>query len=152
MGSPIGQNMRLNMAIPDVVINYWAVLVTGLVGFFIGMIWYSPAVFGNLWMNWSGLNPNKAKSMKKKSMAGFLVLALIGSLLMAFVLAHFVQYLTVTSFNDVLRLAFLVWLGFTAPITVGMVLWQGKPWKLWFLMESHNLLVFIIMTWILSSW
>jgi hypothetical protein len=39
----------------------WIVLLVGLVPLAVGMIWYSPKVFGNAWLNSSGLTPEKLK-------------------------------------------------------------------------------------------
>ncbi len=38
-------------------VNYLAVLVAAIVGMVVGFIWYSPKVFGKMWMKLSGVNP-----------------------------------------------------------------------------------------------
>lgn len=37
------------------------------------------------------------------------------------------------------------WLGFIAPVTLGVVLWEGKPWKLWVLHNAYYLLALLVM-------
>lgn len=44
------------------------------------------------------------------------------------------------------------WLGFVAPTTVGMVLWEGKPWKLWIITAGFYLLSLLLMGVILGAW
>ncbi len=44
---------------PPVDINYWAVLVAAVVSMVIGALWYSPVLFGKLWMKYSGLSDKK---------------------------------------------------------------------------------------------
>ena len=40
-------------------INWLAAIVAGLAGFFIGGAWYSPALFGKIWMAETGIDPQK---------------------------------------------------------------------------------------------
>lgn len=44
------------------------------------------------------------------------------------------------------------WLGFVAPVTLGGVLWEGKPWKLWGLNNGYQLLSLLVMGVILALW
>ena len=41
--------------------NFYAVLVSTLVTLLIGFVWYSPKVFGTIWMNETGMTEEKAK-------------------------------------------------------------------------------------------
>ncbi len=80
----------------------------------------------------------------------------VGSLLMAFVLAHALifasNYLKIFDVSAGLTGAFWKWLGFIAPVTLGSVLWEGKSWKLWFLNNGYYLLSLIVMGVILAVW
>ena len=46
--------------------NHWAILVSALLLWFLGAIWYSPALFARPWMAMLGITPDKTK--KNKSM------------------------------------------------------------------------------------
>lgn len=133
-------------------INYWAVLVAGVVGMAVGALWYSPLLFGNVWARLSGFTKEKMEAAKKKGMAKEYILALIGSLVMACVLAHFVVGLNLSTFWDVAQLAFWAWLGFIATTLLSAVLWEGKKWSVWLINNAYYLVVLIIMGWILVSW
>jgi hypothetical protein len=40
-------------------LNYWAIVVTGVVAFFLSIIWYSPLIFGKIWEQYRNVrNPN----------------------------------------------------------------------------------------------
>lgn len=41
---------------------------------------------------------------------------------------------------------------FIAPVTLGVVLWEGKPWKLWVLNNGYQLLSLLVMGVILAIW
>src|SRR5262249_12126554 len=136
-------------------INYWAVLVSAIASMVIGSIWYGP-LFGKMWMGLVGLTPEKVAGAKAKGMtASYLVMA-VGSLVMAFVLAHSIvfgaSYLQISGLNAGLQGAFWSWLGFIAPITLGSVLWEGRSWKLWFVNNGYYLLTLLVMGAILAVW
>lgn len=133
------------MAVGLVAVNYVAVLVAAIVGYVIGMAWYSPSLFGKMWMNLANIKPDK-KGMTNKMIAGF-----VGTLVMSFVLAHFIVFTGVSAIMDVAMLGFLLWLGFLATTMLGMVLWEGKPVKLYILNTVHYLVVLIVMGAILVS-
>ncbi len=141
---------------PVVPINYWAVLLCGIVSIVLGFVWYGP-LFGKLWMSLSGQTAERieaAKAEGKGKMYRGYALAFIGALVMAYVLAHSLvfgnAYLGTSGISGGLMVGFWNWLGFIAPVTLGMVLWDGKPWKLWFLNNAYQLLLLLIMGVILS--
>lgn len=69
-------------------INYVAVLVAALIFMAVGFVWYALPVFGKSWMKETGL---KEADLKAGPGTGY-VLAMLGGLFQAYVLAHFVDY------------------------------------------------------------
>jgi len=67
-------------------------LVAAIAGMLIGAFWYSPLLFGKLWMRLSGLTEKQLNEAKKKGMGKLYFIAFIGILVMSYVLAHFVDY------------------------------------------------------------
>ena len=133
-------------------VNYLAVLVAGIASMVFGMIWYAPAVFGKNWMAWSGLTEQKMAELKARGMGKFYFIAFLGSLVMAYVLAHFVQVWNAAGIGGAWKLAFWVWLGFVATVMLGPVLWEGKSVKLYFLNAIYQLLNIFVMALILVYW
>ena len=66
-------------------INLWAVLVAALVTMGIGALWYSPALFGKIWMRANGFSGNEPGG----NMARTMIIAFILSLIMSLNLAAF---------------------------------------------------------------
>ena len=126
------------------VINWVAVAVASVASFAVGMIWYSPMLFGNTWIKLSGVDPKKMKGDKKKmmmtSMLGGAVIALVSSSVMA----HFIDYTGATTAMAGAVTAFWAWLGFVATVQVGMVLWEGKPVKLFLLHTAQSLIALVV--------
>ena len=131
-----------------IVINYWSVLCAAIASFVIGMLWYGP-LFGKMWMKLSGITPKK---MKGKSPVQSMIIGFIATLITAYVLAHFVQYMMAATFVAGTQLAFWLWLGLVAPVQLGSYLWEGKPFALFLLNTTHNLVSLVIMTGILAVW
>ncbi len=133
-------------------VNYVAVLVSSILAMVIGGFWYSPFLFGKMWMKLSGLTQKDMEACKKKGMAKYYLVQFIASLLTAFVLAMFLGLLSVTSIMGGLQVAFWVWLGFNATQMVGCVLWEGKPVKLYILNVAHQLVNLLVMGVVLAAW
>src|SRR3989344_5500893 len=132
------------MSVPDVVINYWIVALATVVSFFIGMLWYSPFLFGKMWMKEMGIKKHKENGMGK-----FIVINLIGTFITACVLAHFVKYVTAQNFADAFQLGLWIWLGFFGAATLlGSVTWEGKSWTLYFINGFYWLVNLVAMSWI----
>ena len=136
----------------EVPVNYLAVLVAAIVPMVLGFLWYGP-LFGKQWMAWSGVVPDAGA--KAKVNIGYAV-AFVGALLMSYVLSHLIvfasAYMQTSGTVAGLSTGFWVWLGFVAPVLLGHTLWEGKPWKLYFLNNSYQLLSLLIMSAILAAW
>ncbi len=92
-------------------INYFAVIAAVIANQAIGFTWYGP-LFGKLWRGLSGISEKQAAEQKKKGMGSTFAIAALGSFVMAFVLAHFVDYVEATTIGGAVQLAFWLWLGF----------------------------------------
>ena len=113
----------------DIAVNYGAVLVAAIVSYAIGAVWHSPVGFGKQWMRMMGLTPEKMRSMpltaKQAMTIGFFVTVLV-----AFVLAYFMNVAGAVDISSALQLGFWVWLCFLAPTLANGWLWEGKSLKL----------------------
>lgn len=114
-------------------INYVAVLVAALASIVLGFAWYGP-LFGKQWMAMMGFTKESIDAAKKKGMAKTYVLMAVGSLVMAYVLAHALvfasAYTKTVGVSAGLMVGFWNWLGFVMPVKMGDQLWGGKPWML----------------------
>jgi hypothetical protein len=140
------------MGFPNIEVNYLAILVAAVVSFVIGMLWYSPILFGNAWMKASGITKKDIEKSKKKGMGKQMITAFISSLVMAYVLAIFVKLSSAASFIHGVKVGFWLWLGFVATIALGSILWEGKPFKYYLINVSYWLVNVAIMAGILAVW
>lgn len=136
----------------EISINYWAVLAAGAASFVIGMIWYAPGVFGNAWMRAGKFSKESMDEAHKKGMAWRFFTMFLGSLLIAYILAHFVQYTSSATFAMGMTTGFWVWLGFVVPVLIGSVLWENKSFAYYLINVAFHLVSLLVMGGILAAW
>jgi hypothetical protein len=122
----------------------------------LGALWYGP-LFGKEWAKLMGLKiPEKMDDKAKKAMMQSYGLMALGALVMSYVLAHAVifgeSYLGVVGAWGGAQAGFWYWIGFVAPVTLGTVLWEQKPWKLWFINVGYYLVGLVLIGILLSIW
>ena len=138
-------------------VNYFAILACAAAAIIIGFTWYGP-LFGKPWMKMTGMDnlPPEVMEKGKKQMPMMAAIQFVGALIMGFVLSHSLvfasTYLGESGVSAGLQTGFWNWLGFVAPVTIGMVLWEGKPWKLWAIVAGNWLVTLLVMGVILALW
>ena len=137
---------------PTVDINIWAVIIAALVNMALGFWWYSQAGFGKPWMKEMGITSDKIEASKKKGMGPSYLLALVSAFVMAYVLAHIVDFAGATTFGAGMVGGFWCWLGFIATVGTAMVLWEGKSWRLYSIVMGYYLVALLLMGGLLATW
>lgn len=116
----------------------------------LGMLWYGP-LFGKQWMALMKLKMSDAKKMQL-SPGQAISLGFVSTIVSAVVLACFVSYADIKTIDGAVKLAGLLWLGFSAPLLFSGFLWENKPIKLFILNATHRLIELVIMALILVRW
>ncbi len=137
---------------PPVDLNYLAILVSVVASFILGLLWYSPLLFRKPWMKMMGITQQHMEESKKKGMAKLYIGNFVTTLIMVYVLSHFVDYAQAKTITDGLQLGLWVWLGFIATLLFGSILWEGKPFKLFLINAGYRLVELLIVASILSAW
>lgn len=132
---------------PSVEINWWALLAAALINMVIGAIWYSPGVFGKHWAKLTG-HKTEGGAMANSGYA----VSVIGALLQAFVLVHFVRYAGAISFWKGLETGFFLWLAFVLIVMAAMNAFEGRKWRLVQINSGYWLLVLAVNGGLLAAW
>ncbi|MBI4257092.1 DUF1761 domain-containing protein [Candidatus Uhrbacteria bacterium] len=132
----------------DIEVNYLSVLVAALSSMVLGSLWYGP-LFGKKWMALMGFTKEKMEQ-DKPNMGKLYATQAVASLVMAYVLFHFT--FPAQNLSEALEWTAWIWLGFVATITLGNVLWGGRPKELWILENAYHLLSLLVMTAIMYNW
>lgn len=134
-------------------INLLAVVVAAIGSMILGSIWYGP-LFGKVWMNlmgWGNMTPEQMAEGKKSMMKNY-AWQFIGSVVTAAVMGSVISAFGAGDLMSGVRVAFCVWLGFFAAGSLGMMLWEGKPMKLWLLNNAYNLVNLSWMGVLMALW
>jgi len=130
-------------------LNYVAILVSGIMLWVLGAIWYSPALFAKPWMEILGIK--KGESKQSGLMLG-MVASLIGDFVLSFILAHLVFWANATGFKNGCVLGVLVWIGFIAAPNLPQGIYERRPFKLFAINSGYWLLCLFLAGGLLAAW
>ena len=131
-------------------VNYLAVLVTAIVVFVLGWLWYSPFLFYKPLMRARGSDPAAAAAGAMP--AGKLVIEFLRCFVLVYVIAHFVVLLGVSNWFIAAHFGLLLWIGFPVVLLVGSVLWEHVPVKVAAIHAGDWLVKLLVIPIILSAW
>ncbi len=137
----------------DVVINYWAVLVSAVASVVLGFIWYGP-LFGKQWMALNGMTMPDPKP-KMSAMTNPMIISIIGASFMSWMTAFALGMASQTAGFTTACVLIVVasnWLGFIVPVSLNSVAWEQKSWKLFAINTGYWLVYGIISGYILFGW
>jgi hypothetical protein len=130
----------------NVPVNFVSLLLAAAAALGFGALWYSPVLFGLRWANLTGVDEEMAKGSTASYAIYFLAL-----LLQAYITAIVLFYFESTSVLDGLWVGFLIWLGFLATGSVGIILWERKPAGLYVINNGYMLLSSLIISVIIAG-
>lgn len=133
-------------------INYWAVLVSAMIFYGFGTVWYSPLLFSKIWMAESGINEEKLAQMGKGHSLRVFITTFILSLLMAFITAHLAEFLHSDSLGSGVMLALMLWLGYVVSSMGTNYLYEDKSFRFLMINAGYFLIGLLEMSVILSLW
>ena len=126
------------------------VLLAAVSAMVIGMIWYSPAVFGKPWMKMMGIT----NADMKKKMAEAMIWLVVISLITAYTLAHFTAYthlyLGGSWLAASLVTALWAWFGLAATAIFAHGVFDPRDKKILYINAANRLVTFLVMALILT--
>ena len=134
--------------------NYLAIFVASIIGMAVGMVWYSPAIFGKAWLKALGWSEKDLKQKKKgaKSMNVLMGTSFVCTLLTAYVLSTILNYWQTPSVMLGLQVGFWLWLSFTTAFALPTYLFEQRSLKLFAINAGHQLVVTLVMAVVLAIW
>jgi hypothetical protein len=129
-------------------INYLAIIVAALSSFMVGWIWYGP-LFGKIWMKLHGFSEEELKE-SSMSMPVIMVVNYIATAMAALAIAMFIGPEATAGFGIFAGLMIAIfWIGTSR---LNDVLYEKKPWRLFFINVGYNTVIYVIMGAILGAW
>ncbi len=105
-------------------INYIGLVAAVVAAFIASSLWYSPVLFGKLFLELSGFQQSPSPSALR------IAFELARTFVLAGVLAHFGVLLKLSGWVATLRFSIVLWVGFPVVLLSGSVSWQNVPWAL----------------------
>lgn len=133
------------VALPPV--NLMAVIGVAVLHFVIGMLWYSPLLFGKTWLNALG---KTKKQMKKPGPA--LLLHLAAGFIFTYVLANAVMLSQAKTAIDGAMMGFFLWLGFVVTTNLATYIFENRKMKLYYIYMSYQFVGMLVSGAILALW
>lgn len=123
------------------------IAVVVLIQQFVGFVWYSPFLFGNLWLDHVG------KSIDVLKRAGFIpyLISILGAILLCYILSKLIYAAEVRTANEGLKLGFFCWLGFVLPAIVILYAFAGRSPELISIDSGYFLVNFCLAGTILAA-
>lgn len=137
------------MHIPAV--NYLAVLVSGVILFILGGLWYSPALFARRWIALQGKTEEELKAGARPKPWLFIA-AFVCGLLQAYVLAILLNHFRPLNAWKGIEVGIACWVGLAAATSFATANFSCKPIALWAIDSGFNLVSFAIAGAIIGWW
>ena len=129
-------------------INWLAVIVAAVLNMVIGGLWYSPMLFGKMWMQLSGFSEADKEKAAQSGMAKMYIMQFIFTLLFATFLGHF----QAASIGEAITWGIVLWIGVVLPVTIGDYLWMKRSMKLYMINIAQFLVIIIVDNILFASW
>ncbi len=139
-------------------VNLWAVLVSAILFFAFGALWYSPVLFGKAWTRAMGWKRDELESKKEGfNMPLAFGMMFVAGLVMAFVTAHIITFMGVvfpdlTPLQTGLTTVSWLWLGYIATYVISQVAYEKKSWSYYFINTGYWLGGLIITGVVVGLW
>jgi hypothetical protein len=134
---------------PEVSINLLAVLIAAVINMVLGALWYSPVLFAKPWLAALG---KTEEEVKQKSPGPIYAINTIGNLVLAYVLAHIIDYAHATTVVQGAQTGFWIWIGFLVPTLLTVYMFEMRNIKLYFIFITYQLIALVLEGIILAIW
>ena len=131
-------------------INLVAIIVAVIANMAVGMIWFSPRVFGIVWMDLAGLTPEKIQ--KGGGPANAMLLALVMAIVTAVTLSILFVLMDIRTVQDGITVSLLLGIGLLATSQITHGTFENRPLKLTAITLSHEIVGYIVMGIVLALW
>ena len=136
---------------PGIHINVLAVVASALGAFVLGAFWYSPLLFGNLWVKAHGFKEDQVREMQRTAGRAYST-AMACYVVMGVVFSVVFSYMGGQGLVSGLWVGFLIWMGFLLPTGLMTTMFSGRSIRGYLIDTGYQLTYLLIMGTILSSW
>ena len=126
--------------------DYRAVVAAGFAAFVMSSLYYSPPLLGNVWRAVDPIGADATLSLWKVPVE---ILRTFG---VTYVAARLLAMVGRDGVGNAVRLALLLWFGFSGLMWVGAVMWERSPWQVAAIHSGDWLVKIVLISAVLSVW
>ncbi|MBI3458045.1 MAG: DUF1761 domain-containing protein [Candidatus Rokubacteria bacterium] len=130
---------------PKIEISLAAVLAAAVANMAVGAVWYSPLVCGKRWLAAMGWSQQELARRKQQGLSKAYGGTFLASLVLAYFLAHGVEFMGASTLLEGAHVGFWVWLGFVATTSLGAYLFEGRSLALYLINAGGSLAGLLVM-------
>lgn len=116
-----------------------SIILATIVLFVFGAFWFT-VLFGKTWVKLMDFNPASEEKYKDMGMKKPLLLNFLTNILTVYVVSWLEPQLLTSSYFELWKMLFIVWLGFSFPIYANVGIWERKSWKLVWINSAQSIL------------
>jgi hypothetical protein len=129
-------------------VNFWSVILAAFTYLIIGSLWYSPLMFGKMWVELIGFRDEDFKASKPLWL--IMILSFLSAVVAAFVISAVLGPRSNAEFGAIVGAAIAIcWISMSK---LTDVLFENKPVKLFILHAGFDLVTFMVMGAIVGYW
>jgi hypothetical protein len=128
--------------------NWIPIICAAAAYWIVGGIWYM-ALFGKMWA--AGIEQHGVK-LERSGMPAKMIGNFLCNLVAAVIMSRLIARTGITDLAHGLKLGAGVGLGFSATALTIQYLWESKPFKVWLIDASHNVVGCVVIGGILAVW
>lgn len=122
-----------------------AILISAALAFALGWLWYSPKMFGTVWMEAIGKRPGDVQENLARYMVTF-----AGWIVAAFVYSFLISHGFIEGFRDYMFLSIALWGAFMMPAKSHAIMWGNFNTKLLWIDGGYMLAGYIIFAFVFA--
>lgn len=132
-------------------INFMAVIISAIIFFVIGSIWFS-FIFRDMWVRELAHHNVIIKEPSAHTIMMNMILTFVQNIIVSFAIAYLVVMTNSTTMISGLYLGLIAGCGFSAAAIGGVFIWEGRSLRLFFIDAGYQVLGVVTAAIILSLW
>jgi len=132
-------------------VSVWAWVLGGLSAILVGIIWYSPFLFGPAWGKALGVSEKEMAKGRAKVMPILLLVSLLTAYILSIFTVYFMRYTGKSAMMSGFDTAVLVWLGFAGTALVAHDVFDPRPRVKLYINLGNRLATLVVMGLIIGA-
>jgi hypothetical protein len=132
-------------------VSVWAWVLGGLSAILVGMIWYSPFLFGPAWGKALGVSEKEMAKGRAKVMPVLLVVSLLTAYILAIFTVYFMHYTGKSAMMSGFDTAVLAWFGLAGTALVAHDVFDPRPRAKLYINLGNRLVTLVVMGLIIGA-